>query len=176
VNRFPVTLVTAVALLGCASDPMPAPPHLSESPLESTLTAQGYLAVPLVKTSGGQLLIKSQINGLPAMLVLDSGASVTVLDRSALKTFSLSTPEETRIPAFGIGAVSTAAVASVGSLVIGPLQFENRPTLLVDLSQLTTVMGVMSGQQVHGVLGQDVLEAQEAIIDFRRRILYVRPQ
>jgi predicted aspartyl protease len=175
-NHFPISLIATVALLGCASAPKTAPPHLSESPLESMLAAHGYLAVPLVKVSSGQLLIKSQINGLPAMLVLDSGASVTVLDRSALETFSLSRPEETPIPAFGLGTVSTAAIASVGSLVIGPLQFENRPTLLVDLGQLTKVVGLMSGQQVHGVLGQDILESQEAIIDFRRRLLYVRPQ
>lgn len=171
-----MTLVAAFVVLACRAGPPPGSPQVPELSLDTTLTASGYLAVPLVKTSSGQLLVKSEINGVPAMLVLDSGASVTVLDLSARQTFSLSNLEASSIPAFGVGTVSTAAIASVGTLVIGPLHFEDRPTLLVDLGQLTKVMGLMSGQHVHGVLGQDVLETHDAIIDFRRRVLYLRPQ
>lgn len=175
-DRVRIALVAAAVALGCASGPAPAPPPPAEASLDTTLAANGYLAIPLVKASSGQLLVKSQINGLPAMLVLDSGASVTVLDRSARETFSLSPPEESSIPAVGLGGVGSATIASVASFVIGPLHFENRPTLLVDLGQLTKVLGLMSGQAVHGVLGQDVLETQEAVIDFRRHLLYVKPQ
>jgi len=60
----------------------------------------------------------------------------------------------------------------VESFVIGPFRFKNRPVFLMDLRQITKIIDTTSSQRVSGILGQDVLETHEAIIDYKRRLLY----
>jgi hypothetical protein len=62
----------------------------------------------------------------------------------------------------------------VDSFLIGDVAFQRRQMLVVDLGNLTKVLSLITGQQVHGVIGQDILEGNDAIIDFRQRRLYLK--
>ena len=170
--RFSHTFILLL-VLGCVSSPPHSP---TESSLDTLLVSRGYIPIPLQKVSSGHLILKSEINGVPGMLILDSGASVTFIDSAASKALSLRDIEETSIPAIGLGPTGTAKTAVLGSLVIGPLTFRNRHVFLLDLTELTKVVGLMSGQQIYGVLGQDIFESHSAIIDIRNRLLYLKPE
>jgi predicted aspartyl protease len=133
----------------------------------------GCVAIPLMKTVGGQFLVESEINGVQAMLILYTGAFTTIVDSAAQKQFSLPELYTTSIPVFGFTAPGSVAMSRVGSFVIGPLRFKNRPVFLMDLRQITKIIDATSSQRVSGILGQDVLETHEAIIDYKSRLLYL---
>ena len=158
--------------LGCVSKTT----QLSnESPIEPYYASRGYIAVPLQKISTGLLLLESEINGVPGMLIVDSGASATLVDSSASKDLFLKNMETSWIQAFAIGETGPTKSTVLESLVIGPLTFQDRRTLLMDFGHMTNILSLISGQQIYGVLGQDILESHSAIIDIRNRLLYLKP-
>lgn len=169
-----VALVLGCVLLGCASERVvnSAPPG---DFLEASLRAQGYSAIELSKASTGLHVLSAEINGRPAIFIVDSGASATVVDSNALEHFSLAAAKSTQIPSFGAAGFGTpVGVTTADSFLIGDVAFRRRQMLVVDLGNLTKVMSSMTGQQVHGIIGQDILEGNDAIIDFRQRRLYLK--
>ena len=131
------------------------------------LATPAYDRVPLTRGPQNHLLAAAQVNGQPAILLVDTGADVSFIRRD-------------RAQAFGI-AIQTSEVrrrgrsfplGSVASLTVGPAQLGSTTVALADASQFG---GTAPGQRAaDGVLGLDLLRRYRAIINCHTRELFLK--
>ena len=121
----------------------------------------------VLSDGGVHMIITAEIDGKPVRMVLDTGASHSVIDvmwaRENLPPDEIETVED---PAYGIGTSVEVHKAKVASLVIGELQMEDRWLALIDFASINSVYNREGLDEVQGILGGDILEEFEAIIDY----------
>lgn len=119
----------------------------------------------------GSILIRAQVNGHPATLVVDTGSSHTILSSELLQVRPLAR-EHADAPAKGSGYVGTAGWAKA-TVEVGTLRWRDRNVLVMnDFQEISNSMK----QRVDGILGQDVLkEFDSVVIDFKHHRLFLSP-
>jgi gag-polyprotein putative aspartyl protease len=117
----------------------------------------------------GSILIRAQVNGHPATLVVDTGSSHTILSSELLQVRPLAL-EHAYAPAKGSGYVGTAGWAKA-TVEVGALRWSDRKVLVMnDFQEISNSMK----QKVDGILGEDVLkEFDSVVIDFKHHRLFV---
>ena len=132
--------------------------------LETYMQRWGFAPITLQRDHQNHLTVQGDLNGQRQTLLVDTGWSITTLDRSLGKKLpSLgqlagpsSDPRLTRF--YGTSAVMVA------SLQLGPAVFTNQPARVEPLS----------ANGVKGILGCDFLLRNHCVIDCLDRRLYVR--
>lgn len=171
--------ICAVAALflvfGCNQPTGPAPEYRPEEAgtVDHALCLLGFTAVPVREVSTGHHLVEATINGKKGEFVLDTGANMTVVERSHLQSFGISPDSGAVGGALGIGAGGQATRPAIKSLSVGPVQIRQNRLVGASLGQLLKTLGAVSGTTVHGIIGQDVLNEHRAIIDVQRPMLYL---
>ena len=142
--------------------------------LADHLTRFDYAAVPFAKGPTGHLELTAVVNGRPARLFLDTGAGRTVFD--AMRAARLDLPRLTEVKcAGGLGAVGMATYqTTIECLVLGPLEIRNLAALLLDLAHVNQALESRGGQPIDGVVGADLLESREAVIDYKHARLFLK--
>lgn len=160
---------------GCRQVSGPAPDYRPEKAgtVDHALCLLGFAAVPVREVSTGHHLVEATINGRPGEFVLDTGANMTVIDRSHLARFGLSPVSGDLGGAIGVGSGGRASRVPVDSFAIGPVRIRQGRVVSSDLGQLLRVLSEASGRSVDGIIGQDVLGEHRAIIDVERPMLYL---
>jgi hypothetical protein len=117
--------------------------------------------------SFGSILIRAQVNGRPATLLVDTGSSNTIVSSELLEVHPLAL-EHADAPASGSGYVGTAGWAKA-TVELGALRWTDRRVLVMnDFHEISNSMK----QKVDGILGEDVLkEFSSVVIDFKHRRL-----
>ena len=116
--------------------------------------------------SFGLILIKAEVNGKPAVMVLDTGSNETIISPRLVIVKKLSSKDEVAL-AKGSGYSGNGVIATA-FIGIGPLNPKSCQILVVDLADLSKTLG----QQVDGILGMSVLKEFEIVsVDFRHRKL-----
>jgi hypothetical protein len=111
----------------------------------------------------GAILIRAQVNRLPATLVVDTGSSHTILSTELLRVRPLAS-ERAEPPAKGSGYVGRAGWAKA-TLEIGTMTWADRKVLVKDDFQ---DMSNSMQQRVDGILGEDLPEEFDSVlIDFK---------
>jgi predicted aspartyl protease len=152
-NRCAVIFVLTVAL---GQGAFPHPPHTVQIPFEYS-------------RAFGLMLIKVEINGKPAAMVLDTGSNETIVSPRLVSIKQLSSKEEV-VMARGSGYSGTGVIATA-FLRIGPVHPKNCQILVVDLSALSKTLG----QEVDGILGMSVLKEFEIVsVDLRHHKLVLK--
>jgi hypothetical protein len=144
--------------------------------VDHALCLLGFAAVPVRNVRPGHQLVEATINGQYGLFVLDTGANVTVVSTSQAERFGLSPSAGGRFgfaPARIAGIGGNARQASIDSFAVGPLAIRQRGILIADLDQLLTSLSQVSGSEVSGVIGQDILREHRAIVDVSRPMLYL---
>lgn len=115
----------------------------------------------------GAILIRVEVNKLPATLVVDTGSSRTILSSGLLRVRPLAL-ERADAPAKGSGYVGSAGWAKA-TIEIGTTTLPDREVLVMDdFRDLSNSMQ----QKVDGILGEDVLkEFNSVLIDFKHHRL-----
>lgn len=109
----------------------------------------------------GLILINVEVNGKPAVMVLDTGSNETIVSPRLVVVKQLSSTDAVAM-AKGSG-YSGAGVIATAFLRIGASNPKNCQILVVDLGDLSKTLG----QEVDGVLGMSVLEGFETVsVDF----------
>ena len=152
-SRCAVAFALTVALGQCA---FPHPPHPVEIPFEYS-------------RAFGLMLIKVEVNGKPAVMVLDTGSNETIVSPRLVIVKQLSSKEAVAM-AKGSGYSGTGVIATA-FLSIGPVNPRNCQILVVDLSALSKTLG----QEVDGILGMSVLKEFEIVsVDLRHHKLVLK--
>ena len=126
-----------------------------------------------LQNDGFHLLVEVVVFGHPFNVVLDTGASKTVLDKASvenhiaaedlLSSDKLST---------GLGTNTMESfILHLPALHIGKLQIENFEAAVLDLSSISLAYENLQLPPVIGVLGGDILQQYKAVIDYHKLVL-----
>lgn len=183
---WPLVALGALTLAGCERLPLdraalnPGPPVAYEPGLAGTvdhaLCLLGFTGAPLERLPSGHHLIVGELNGQPARFILDTGANASVVHAAYADTFGLSESRTVPGVAMGLGGTLQASRASIESLVLGGVPIRQNNLMMADLSQMEGLLGRLSGQPIHGIIGQDVMSEHRAVVDVARHILHLQAQ
>gem|GEM_PF-6621205 len=116
-----------------------------------------------LKLESGRLMLEATLDGEPVRLLLDTGASVTLLDRRYVEATGTRIVGSTNMLR-GVGGVAEkqGGVATFGTLEIGPATVKELPVIVQSLAGLQQPGKL----EFDGILGADVLFALRPVIDF----------
>jgi predicted aspartyl protease len=159
-----VAFVAGIPLLAFAR-----PPVRAETPQ--------YEALPLERSSQNHLLVRAEINGKPAVLLVDTGAplSAVAIDRAA--HFGMDpVSARSKIPSrLNInGAFNAMSLAR--SLRLGALNLVDEAMVLIDFAYLRQSSNDNDEhkRESDGILGTDVLSPLMAVLDYDRMLLVLK--
>ena len=121
-----------------------------------------------IEEKGVHLLIEVTINGNPARMLVDTGASQTVLDKNrALHLIGDAEVEASETLSKGLGTDSMESSTTVlNSLELGDLKLEDQEVVLLDLVHVNNSYEAMGESPVDGVLGGEILKSHNSVIDY----------
>jgi predicted aspartyl protease len=131
------------------------------------------LEVLSIEGDGYHLYINAKINGLKAHLLVDTGASKTVFDKSRIVNFS----HENKLVELdklstGLGTDSMRGhLIDIDEIKLGNIKVKNYQGLALDLSHVNASYDKMGIKPIDGVLGSDILHQFNAIIDYKNQEL-----
>jgi hypothetical protein len=120
------------------------------SPASTPTASYRRIVLPLERSPRfGALLVRVQVNGKPAVLIVDTGSNTTILSPGicGLNTDRLPRAEP---PPKGAGFVGEGRWGQA-TLTIGTAVWKDRRVLIVDTTDLTE-------RKIDGILGQDILD------------------
>ncbi len=123
------------------------------------------------------LLIQVRINDLPVNVIIDTGASRTVFDKSLLgdKLHILKTLDPEEIHSAGIIAGNIESLAALAaSFKLGKLELIDFPVVLIDMEGINQLYMKVTGKEVHGLLGSDFLLDFNAVINYEKASLTLK--
>ena len=107
------------------------------------------------------VLLPVSVNGSqPLPFILDTGASVSVIDRRQSATLRLVSTDGTNVTTGG-GSLEAAEISGV-TLQIGDLSLSDLKVVAIDLSGLAAGLG----QPIAGILGYDIFSRYVVVIDY----------
>ena len=142
--------------------------------LKNILSKKGYVKIKLKKTITNHFEVKAKINGVKGRFILDTGASNSCVGYDMVEKFKLAT-KESKIKAAGAGASEMDAHnSSQNSLEIGNWNYKNLNLVVFDLSHVNIALKNHGAEKVQGIIGADILDKGEAIIDYKKKRLYLK--
>ena len=136
------------------------------------------LPIKLLKIEGDgfHLSVKMRVNGKSANMILDTGASKTVFDKTRIAKFigEEKFKENERLST-GLGTNSmlseTLPVKKIEFVqtVKKKISIENYEAVILDLSHVNVTYEKLGLKSVDGVLGSDIFNAYKAVIDFGKK-------
>jgi predicted aspartyl protease len=114
------------------------------------------------------------INGIPVKVIVDTGASRTVFDRTFLgERLELSDkidPGEIQSAGVTAGNIESL-VANASTFCLGKLELKDFQVILIDLGSISRIYQKVAGKPVHGLLGSDFLLQMNAVIDYGKAVM-----
>ncbi|MAD96194.1 MAG: acid protease [Flavobacteriaceae bacterium] len=142
--------------------------------LKKTLSKKNYVSIKLKKTKTNHLELKGYINKVKGRFILDTGASNSCVGIDLKENFKL-VAEESDTKAAGAGAIGMDTQESKNnSLKLGDWKMKNFNLVLFDLSHVNSALEQHDVKKVDGIIGADILEKGKAIIDYKKKILYLK--
>ena len=128
-----------------------------------------------IEDAGYHLLIKARVNGKVAALLIDTGASKTVFDKDKVQRFihkssftilgKLST---------GLGTAKMETHSTVlKKIQLGKLLVSEFETIVIDLSHVNQTYARLDLPEIDGVLGSDLMLKYNAVIDYKKKKLFI---
>jgi predicted aspartyl protease len=132
------------------------------------------LPIQLLKLEDGyHLLVSIRVNRKGARLLIDTGASKTVFDKTrSTQYFSKSAFEKHDKLSTGLGTSTMKShLAVIESIFLGKIEVRGYKTVVIDLSHVNTAYAQLKQKPIDGVLGSDILKKYNAVIDFGKKKL-----
>jgi len=142
--------------------------------LKRILFRKGYVKIKLKKINTNHFEVKAKINDVKGRFILDTGASNSCVDISLAEKFNLQVADsETK--AAGAGAIGMETkVSPNNTLQLKNWKFNSCHLVLLDLMHVNTALTEHDAKAVHGIIGADILEKGEAIIDYKKKYFYLK--
>ena len=142
--------------------------------LKSILVRKGFSEIKLKKINTNHFELKASINDVKGRFILDTGASNSCLANNLAKKFKLEA-KDSETKAAGAGAIGMdTQISEQNELSIGEWHFAGFNLVLLDLTHVNTALKEHNAKPVHGIIGADILEKGEAIIDYKRKRLFLK--
>lgn len=142
--------------------------------LEKILKQHKYIKIKLKKIASNHLELRAKINDVKGRFILDTGASNSCVGLDLIDHFKLTT-EESESKAAGAGATDMETLLSKGNyLKIGDWKMNKCHLVLFNLTHVNTALKQHKINEVHGIIGADVLQKGKAFIDYNKNVLYLK--
>ena len=142
--------------------------------LKKTLLKKKYVAIKLKRIVTNHLEVNGQINDVKGRFILDTGASNSCVGIDLQEHFKLEV-QESEIKAAGAGAIGMETLESKkNSLLLGEWKINAFSLVLFDLSHVNSALEQHKAKSVHGIIGADILEKGKAVIDYKKKIVYLK--
>jgi predicted aspartyl protease len=142
--------------------------------LNDLLLKKGYTKIKLKKINTNHFELKVKLNGVKGRFILDTGASNSCIDIKLGEKFKLLV-EDSETKAAGAGATGMdTKISKENRLAINNWKFHNFTIVLLDLTHVNTALTEHSAKEVHGIIGADILEKGKAIIDYKKKQLFLK--
>lgn len=132
--------------------------------------------------SGGQVnfvavdkvpIIKGVLNGKEAFFIVDSGASISVLDKAQVKDYNFSVGAPMDVTISGYGGQSSPDDASHINITVGGVDF-NGTYRTQDITNVVSTIQSTSGVKIAGIIGSNIMKSKGVIIDYSTNSLYIK--
>lgn len=141
--------------------------------LDNLLRKQGYIKIPFTMYQSGHIIFELELNKLPAIFLLDTGASGTILTNESIVKYSLQM-EDTEEIGTGAGSTNLALQNSIkNTLAFKTLEFKEIDLLVMDLTHVNKSFEELNHPPIDGVLGADILTKQNCVIDYKGMNFYI---
>jgi len=142
--------------------------------LKKLLLKKNYTKIPLLLTPTNHFEIRAKINGVTGRFIVDTGASNTCVGIDKIEFFNLKT-KESKIKAAGAGATDMHTMLSKkNEIEIGNWKKNKVKIVLFDLVHVNTALTTHDAMPVDGIIGADILKKAKAIIDYKKRCMYLK--
>lgn len=134
------------------------------------------IPIKILKLEDGfHLLISLRINGKSARVLIDTGASRTVFDKTQIKKFLKEEKFETHDKlSTGLGTNKMKShLVAIEKISIGKIEIRNYKSVVIDLSHVNVAYRQMKQKPIDGVLGSDILKKYKAVIDYGKKSLVI---
>jgi hypothetical protein len=147
----------------------------SAQPVQSAPACRpGFAPIPMTALASGHHSVSVMLNGKPAAFLVDTGAGATIIHTPYLARFALNR---------AAGASAGTATNPTGKLRFDPVAVQGfavggtktrlNKIYAMDISYLVDAVSAASSERIEGLVGQDVLRDQKAIVDLDQSILYL---
>jgi hypothetical protein len=143
------------------------------SPLSAPLCRLGFAPIPMTALPSGHHMVRVNVNGRMGSFLVDTGAGLTIVHAPYVKAFGLSATADGR-PARTLTGIVQVTPMDVARFAIGGTDTQLSRIYAMDLSHLVKAIGATTRQPIQGLIGQDVMRDQKAIIDVEHSVLYLK--
>ncbi|MGB0476994.1 MAG: retropepsin-like aspartic protease [Flavobacteriaceae bacterium] len=138
------------------------------------LRSRGYTRVRLLTLPTNHYVVIATLNGTLGRFILDTGASTTCVSTELATHFHLNPkPSEEKASSASANELDTE-VAHHNELVIGSWSSKRRSVVLFDMQAVNHALQKHDIETVDGIIGADILQSVNAIIDYKNDWLYLR--
>ena len=138
------------------------------------LRSRGYGRVRLLTLPTNHYVVIATLNGTEGRFILDTGASTTCVSTELATHFHLNPkPSEEKASSASSNELDTE-VAHHNELLIGPWSSKRRSVVLFDMQAVNNALQKHHIETVDGIIGADILQSVNAIIDYKNDWLYLR--
>ena len=134
------------------------------------------LEIIAIEEDGFHLMIVIEVNGIPARMLVDTGASRSVFDKDRINRFFDGLPDlaENEQKSTGLGTRDMQSQALyIEKLCIGELTIRKYPAVVLDMSHVNHSYSELGMEAIDGVLGSDILMKYAARIDYGLRLMRI---
>ncbi len=128
-----------------------------------------------IDDEGVHIMVEAFLYRKKLRLILDTGASRTVLDYTLLRErFPSLHPKPMEAKTTGLGTSDYPGFSlTLPSIQLGGYRFMKPEVVVLDLSHVNATYNKLGHKAIHGVLGSDLLMKAGALIDYRNAVLYL---
>ena len=138
------------------------------------LRSRGYTRVRLLTLPTNHYVVIATLNGTAGRFILDTGASSTCVSTELATHFHLNPkPSEEKASSASANELDTE-VAYHNELVIGSWSSKRRSVVLFDMQAVNHALQKHDIETVDGIIGADILQSVNAIIDYKNDWLYLK--
>ena len=142
--------------------------------LNQFLRSRDYTRVRLLTLPTNHYVVIATLNGTAGRFILDTGASTTCVSTELATHFHLNPkPSEEKASSASANELDTE-VAHHNKLVIGSWSSKRRSVVLFDMQAVNHALQKHDIETVDGIIGADILQSVNAIIDYKNDWLYLR--
>ncbi len=137
------------------------------------LEESGYVPVELRPTPVGHLELDAVVNGHQARMLVDTGASATVIDRAAADRWNVARQV---VEGEALGCVTFGSVesATLDQLKLSDLEMVDVAVTVLDLTHINAGLEQKKAEPIDGIIGSDLMVKRDAVIEYASSILHLR--
>lgn len=131
------------------------------------------LEIVELQTESYHVFVHILVNNKKLRMLLDTGASKTVIDKTTVDTkFKSTKVESSANPTSSLHAtVHTSDVMTVKTIQLANAKLSNYMITVIDLTHVNQTYASVKCKPIQGILGSDILVDKHALIDYGKKLI-----